>query len=270
VPSTGSESTTKRALITGASSGVGAAFAQLLSREGYQAVLVGRNKERLESVAAGLAHPAQVVVADLTEEAELASVEALVADAAPVDLLVNNAGAGWYRPFARLDPEHLAEMIALNVTALLRLTRAAVPIMVARGQGSLINISSVAGAYPAPNMAVYAATKAFVSNLSTSLAEELRGSGVTVTCVNPGYVRTDFHARSGENLDHIDEADWISPTDVAARALAAHRRGEELVTVYPEAPLWRRIQRSGRASLVRRAPWLRDVKHALTASGRAG
>lgn len=271
VSTTRTESPARRALITGASSGVGAAFAQLLSQEGYQSVLVGRNQECLESVAASLAGPAQIVVADLTQEAGLASVEALVAEARPpVDMVINNAGAGWYSAFVQLDPRDLAETVALNVTALLRLSRAALPVMVARGHGGLINISSVAGAYPAPNMAVYAASKAFVTNLSASLAAELRGRGVTVTCVSPGYIRTDFHARSGENLDHIDGADWISPSDVARRALAAHRRGEEAVTVFPEAPLWRRIQRSGRASLVRRAPWLREVKRALTATGRSG
>jgi uncharacterized protein len=236
------------ALITGASSGVGAAFAQLLAQEGHQPLLVGRNGERLAAVAASLPVPARVVVADLTDEADLASVEALAADAA---MVVNNAGAGWYSPFARLDPRELAETIALNVTALLRISRAAVPAMVERGLGSLINISSVAGAYPAPNMAVYAASKAFVTNLSASLAAELRGTGVVVTCVSPGYIRTDFHARSGENLEHVADEDWIEPLDVARRALAAHRRGEEAVTVFPELPLWRRIQRSGKARLAR-------------------
>ncbi len=256
---------TPRALVTGASSGIGAAFARLLSREGYQPVLVGRDRERLESVAASLAGPAQLLVADLTSEGELAYVESVVAEAAaPVDMLVNNAGAGWYGPFVQLDPHRLAETIALNVTAVARLSRAALPLMVARGRGSLINISSIAGSSPAPNMAVYAASKAFVSNWSASLTQELRGSGVAVTCVDPGYVRTDFHARSGEHLDHVEDAEWISPEDVALRSLQAHRCGAEVVTVYPPTPLWRRIQRSSRTSLLR----LRDVGRARRTPGR--
>ncbi len=192
------------------------------------------------------------MVADLTSEAELAYVESVLAEpAAPVSMLVNNAGAGWHSPFVQLDPHLLAETIALNITAVLRLSRAMLPLMVARGHGSLINISSIAGSFPAPNMAVYAASKAFVSNWSASLTAELRGSGVTVTCVNPGYVRTDFHAGSGECLDEIEDAAWISPEDVALRALEANRRGEEVVTVYPPTPLWRRVQRSSRTSLLR-------------------
>jgi short-subunit dehydrogenase len=270
-PTTRPEGPTRRALITGASSGVGAAFARLLSQQGCELVLVGRSRERLESVAGSLVGPTQILVADLTREADLIDVETLVAEATtPVDMLVNNAGAGWYSSFAQLDPHALAETIALNVTAVLRLSRAALPLMVARGHGSLINISSIAGSYPAPNMAVYAASKAFVTNWSASVAAELRGSGVAVTCVNPGYVRTDFHARSGEDLNHIADAEWISPNDVALRALAAHRRGEEVVRVLPEAPLWRRVQRSGRTALVRKAPWLHDVKRALKAPGRSG
>lgn len=265
-PSTrATEPYTGRALITGASSGIGAAFARLLSRERYQLVLLGRNRGRLESVAASLTGPAQLLVADLTSEAELAYVESFVAEAAaPVNMLVNNAGVGRYSPFAQVDPHSLAETIALNVTAVLRLSRATLPLMVARGHGSVINISSIAGSFPAPNMAVYAASKAFVSNWSASLTAELRGSGVTVTCVNPGYVRTDFHARSGERLDHIEDAEWISSEYVALRALEAHRGGEEVVTVYPQTPLWRRIQRSSRTSLL----WLRDMKRTQKASSR--
>ncbi|MBV9923059.1 MAG: SDR family NAD(P)-dependent oxidoreductase, partial [Pseudonocardia sp.] len=123
--------TARRALITGASSGVGAAFAELVSQDGYQPVLVGRNRERLESVAAALSGSAQVVVADLTQEADLASVEALAVDS---DMVINNAGAGWYRSFIQLDLQGLAETVALNVTALTRISRAALPAMVARGR----------------------------------------------------------------------------------------------------------------------------------------
>ena len=231
-------------------------------------MLVGRDRGRLESVAAALDGPARHLVADLTQEADLASVEALVADRTTgVDLLVNNAAAGWHGAFAQLDPRWIAQTVALNVTAALRLARAALPPMSARGRGGLINVSSVAAAYPAPDMAVYAASKAFVSSWSAALATELRGSGVTVTCVSPGWVRTDFHDRSGEHVDHVPDEEWLSPDDVARLALAAHLRGEHAVTVTPPVPVWSRAQRSGRAALARSAAVIRSAA-AARRSGR--
>lgn len=260
-----------RALVTGASSGIGAAFARALAQQGYEVVLVGRDRERLAAVAAGLAGPARVVVADLTREPDLAAVEAVAADPdAPVDLLVNNAAAGWHGPFVEHDPDLLGATVALNVTAAVRLARAALPGMLARGRGGLINVSSVAGSSPAPRMAVYAATKAFVDSWSATLVQETRGTAVTVTCVRPGYVRSAFHDRSGEDLDHLPDTEWIPADTVAARALDAHARGRASVVVLPDLPVRERALRQGRGWLLRHAPWVRDVRRAVRSRVRSG
>lgn len=264
-------SAVRRALVTGASSGIGAAFAGALSAQGYELILVGRDRERLAAVAGGLPGPARVVVADLTREPDLAAVEALLADAdAPVDLLVNNAAAGWHGPFVEHDPDLLGATVALNVTAAVRLTRAALPSMLARGRGGLINVSSVAGSSPAPNMATYAATKAFVNSWTASLRAETRGTDVTVTAVQPGYVRSAFHARSGEDLDHLPDTEWIPAETVAARALEAHARGRAVVVVLPDLSPVERAKRRVRAWLILRAPWVRDVTRAVRSRVRSG
>jgi short-subunit dehydrogenase len=266
VPDTGSQ----RAVVTGASSGIGAAFARLLAARGDEVVLVGRDRARLETVAAGLGGHVDVVVADLTREDELATVEMLLRDATvPVGLLVNNAGAGWYGPVVDHDPEHLRDTVALNVTALIRLTRAVLPGMVHRGSGGVINVSSVAGSSPSANMATYAATKAFVDSWSASVVRELHGTGVVVTNVKPGYVRSEFHARSGEDLVHVPDAEWLAPGDVARRALAAHARGRRSVVILPEVGRIRGGVRWARAGLRRRAPWLGAVKRAVTGGHRS-
>jgi short-subunit dehydrogenase len=261
----------RRALVTGASSGIGAAFARILSERGYEVVLVGRDGGRLASVAGTLQGPSQVLAADLTLESDLSTVEEVLSSpSTSVDLLVNNAAAGWHGPFVEQDPDVLTATVALNATALVRLSRAALPPMIARGTGGLISISSVAGASPAAEMATYAATKAFVNNWSASMVMELRGTGVTVTCVKPGYVRTDFHTRSGEVLDHLPDAEWMTPETVALRALEAHTRGRASVVVLPKLPPWQRVQRAGKIWLIRRVPWLRNVKRALRPAAGSG
>jgi hypothetical protein len=263
------DTSVSRALVTGASSGLGAAFARTLSERGYDVVLVGRDRERLASVAATLPGVAQVVVADLTLPSGLATVEALLSDGdAPIDLLVNNAGAGSHGPFVDHDPDLLTDTVALNVTAVIRLTRAVLPGMIARGRGGLINVSSVAGSSPAADMATYAATKAFVDSWSASMALELRGTGLTVTTARPGYVRSDFHLRSGENLDHIPDVEWMSPESVARRVIEAHVRGRASVNVLPPLSPKEWVQRRGKTWLVQRAPWLRNIKRTLVRTTR--
>ncbi|HEY3241638.1 MAG TPA: SDR family oxidoreductase, partial [Acidimicrobiia bacterium] len=188
----------ERALVTGASGGIGEVLARRLAARGCHLVLVARTEPALEKLASELsaAHGVDVEVlpADLITEEGVAAVEARLAQdgAPPVDLLVNNAGYGSAGPFAELDPARVAGEVRLNVLALVRLTRAAVPGMVARGRGSVLNVSSVASLQPLPNMATYAATKAFVTSFSESLHEELRGRGVTVTALLPGFTRTGF------------------------------------------------------------------------------
>ena len=164
----------QRALVTGASGGIGEALARRLAAQGSHLVVVARTQPALEKLAGELsaAHGIEVEVlpADLITEDGVASVEARLSDAGapPVDLLINNAGYGSAGQFAELDPARVAGEVRLNVLALVRLTRAAVPAMVDRGGGAVLNVSSVASLQPIPNMATYAATKAFVTSFSES------------------------------------------------------------------------------------------------------
>ena len=170
------------ALVTGASSGIGAAFARRLAAAGSDLVVVARRRDRLEELAAELrtAHGVHVeaLAADLTDPAELALVEARLGDPdRPIDLLVNNAGAGGHGAFAALPVDGVEAMVRLNLLAPVRLTSAALPAMVARGSGGIVNVSSISGEQPIPFVATYAATKAFLTSLSESVHEELRDTG---------------------------------------------------------------------------------------------
>ncbi|MGH9004781.1 MAG: SDR family NAD(P)-dependent oxidoreductase, partial [Acidimicrobiia bacterium] len=215
----------QRALVTGASGGIGEALARRLAARGCHLVLVARTVPALDQLAAELsaAHgvEAEVLPADLITEDGVAAVAARLADGAgpPVDLLVNNAGYGSAGKFAELDPARVAGEVRLNVLALVRLTSAAVPPMVARGRGSILNVSSVAGLQPIPNMATYAATKAFVTLFSESLHEELRAQNVTVTALLPGFTKTGFQARAG--VSRLPTWAWMDAGQVADAALAA-------------------------------------------------
>jgi hypothetical protein len=197
-------------------------------------VLVARTQPALEKLAGELsaAHgiDVEVLPADLITEDGVAAVEARLAEEGgpPIDLLVNNAGYGSAGPFAELDPARVAGEVRLNVLALVRLTRAAVPPMVARGAGAVLNVSSVASLQPIPNMATYAASKAFVTSFSESLHEELRGRGVTVTALLPGFTRTGFKARAGLERSGIPDFAWMDAGRVADAALAATAGGRAL------------------------------------------
>ncbi len=214
-----------RALVTGASGGIGEALARRLAARGCHLILVARTGPALETLAAELsaAHgvDAEVLPADLTTDDGVAAVAARFEDGGgpPVDLLVNNAGYGSAGRFAELDPDRVAGEVRLNVLALVRLTSAAVPGMVARGGGAVLNVSSVAGLQPIPNMATYAATKAFVTSFSESLHEELRPRGVTVTALLPGFTKTGFQARAG--VSRLPTWAWMDAGRVADDALAA-------------------------------------------------
>ena len=220
-----------RALVTGASSGIGREIARRLAADGGDLVLVARDRERLDVLAKELtaAHDgvaAEVLVADLADPAQLAAVEARVADAErPLDLVVNNAGFGTYGTFAELDVEAEQREIAVNVTALVRLTHAALGAMLTRGRGAVLNVSSVAGLQATPGNATYGATKAFVASFGEAVAGELAGTGVTLTTVLPGFTRTEFDQRAGVGGRKIPDAAWMSPEAVAEQALAATRAG---------------------------------------------
>jgi short-subunit dehydrogenase len=226
------------ALVTGASSGIGEALAVELARRGVgHLVLVARRADRLQALASDLARRFDTAVealpADLTDPAGRAAVEArLAADSdtqPPIDLLVNNAGIGTAGPLVELDPDAEERQISLNVTAVVRLTRAALPGLVERGRGAVLNVSSMASFQPNPGMATYSGSKAFVTLFSETLYEELRGSGVTVTALCPGYVRTEFQAHIPDaELSKVPDGVWLSLDTVARQAVTATARGRAL------------------------------------------
>jgi len=220
----------RRAWVTGASTGIGAAFARRLARDRFDLALVARSRPRLAKLAAELekAHrvACAVVPADLTVAADLERVAKAIGADAGLELLVNNAGFGTVGRFAELDPAREEDEIRLNVVALVRLARAALPGLVERRRGSIINVSSMAAFQPAPLNATYGATKAFVNSFTESLHEELRGTGVRVQALCPGFTRTEFQERAGIDVSGLPAFAWMSPEDVVEASLAALRRGE--------------------------------------------
>jgi short-subunit dehydrogenase len=228
--SSGHRGSGKRAWVTGASTGIGAAFARRLASEGYDLSLVARSARQLEQLADELqaAHGirAQAVAADLIDAAALLEVEHAVARDTHLELLVNNAGFGTNGAFASLDVSREEDEIRLNVLALTRLTRAALPGLVRRGHGGVINVSSLAGFHPAPFNATYGATKAFVNSFTEALYEELRGTGVQVMALCPGFTRTEFQERAGIDTSGIPSLAWMSAEAVVDAALKGYRRGD--------------------------------------------
>ncbi len=222
--------TGRTALITGASSGIGEAFARRLARDRYDLVLVARNKERLEEIAGELrdAHRigAKVLPADLTKTQSLRKIERAIASDENLEVLVNNAGFGTMGPLVELDPDTEEEQIRLNILALSRLTRAALPEMVRRHRGAIINVSSMAGMQPGPKTATYSATKAFVNSFTESLHEELLGTGVQTQVLCPGFTRTEFQRRANIDTAGIPDMAWMSPEEVVDISIASLGRGD--------------------------------------------
>ena len=221
------------ALITGASAGIGRAFAVGLARRGHDLVLVARDATRLAEVAADLAreHGVRAVplAADLLTADGLAAVEARLTDVdAPVDLLVNNAGFGTFGRFAELDVEREVHEVELNVVALLRLTHAALTAMETRSAGAILNLASLAAYQPAPRSATYGATKAFVHSFTHAVHEEARGTGVRVLLVCPGYTHTEFHDRAGLGVTELPEFVWQEADAVVDAALRDLDRGRSV------------------------------------------
>lgn len=216
-----------RALITGASTGLGKEFAEQLAGRGHDLVLVARSRETLQAVADDLTArrgvQVEVLVADLTDRAQLGRVADRVADAgSPVDLLVNNAGFGSRRGFVRNDLEEEERAVDLMVRAVMVLSHAAGGAMRARGRGAILNVSSVAGFVV---MGHYSAIKSYVTVLSEALATELAPHGVTVTVVCPGFTHTEFHDRAEMNMSMLPDALWLEAPDVVRQALDDVARG---------------------------------------------
>lgn len=219
------------ALITGASTGIGAEFARALAARGNDLVVVARNEQRLEELATALRGEhgmnVEVLPADLETNDGIARVEARLGERAePIELLVNNAGFGTSGAFHELPVEGEVAEITLNVVALVRLTHAALKPMVHRGHGGVINVSSVGAYQPTPHSATYGATKAFVSNFTNAIHEELDGTGVKAMVLAPGFTHTEFHVRAKiENNDSMPGFVWQTADEVVAAALKAYDKG---------------------------------------------
>ncbi|UYB52524.1 SDR family oxidoreductase [Xanthomonas sp. AM6] len=218
------------ALVTGASSGIGALYADRLARRGYDLILVARSRERLNALAADISNrtgrAVQVLAADLADARQLAEVEATLRQDASIRLLVNNAGIGTHTPLLESDVERMTHMVALNVTAPMRLAYAAVPAFVARGQGAVINIASIVALAPELLNGVYGGSKAFVLAFSQALQRELGGTGVQVQAVLPGATATDFWQTGGLPLEHLDGRIVMRAEDLVDAALLGFDRGE--------------------------------------------
>ena len=226
----------KTALITGASGGIGAAFAEALAAAGCDLVLVARSADKLHALAQQLSQRhgrrVEVVVADLAKASPGARLKKTVDTLGlPVDLLVNNAGFGTTGPFETLDPGREQEEIRLNTGAVVDLSRAFLPAMLAAGSGAIINVASMAAFQPLPYMAVYGATKAFVWSFSDALWGECRGRGVHVMAVCPGPVDTAFFEATGDAhlRDTVPRASVVSARQVVDEALRGLRRRNRLV-----------------------------------------
>ena len=221
----------QRALITGASSGIGAAFARRLGHEGFGLMLVARRRDRLETLAHQIEREANVaveaLVADLARSDDLAVVEARVAQDPALAILVNNAGFAPSGRFQQTDPALLEAMIQVHVVAVTRLTRAALPHMLARDRGTIINVSSTSAylADPGSIFNTYAGTKAFVIGFTVGLQEDVQGTGVRIQALCPAWTRTEILEAAGRAWDIPDEY-TMPPDQVVDASLAALRLGE--------------------------------------------
>jgi short-subunit dehydrogenase len=230
-----STTTTKgTALITGASTGIGAIYADRLAKRGYDLILVARNRHRLTALARRLTdetgRSVEAIAADLNDRADLARIEAMLRTDASITLLVNNAGVGGAAPLLASDIDKMDDMIRLNVGALTRLTYVAAPGFVARGGGTIVNIASIVAISPETLNGVYGGTKAFVLAFSQSLHHELADKGVRVQAVLPGATATEFWDTAGLPVRNLPAEIVMSAEDMVDAALAGLDQGE-VVTI---------------------------------------
>src|SRR4051812_7383073 len=224
----------KRALVTGASSGIGAAIARELAALGVELVLTARGRDALDAVAAecrARGVRADVVIADLGRPEAAAALWAAARALGAIDIVINNAGFGYFRPFRDVAWPREAELLQLNITSLVELSRRFIDDRRgAAGRAYLVNIASI-GAYQAvPHMAVYASSKAFVRNFTEALHDELRGTPISATCICPGGTETNFHAAAGAgNYGWLANASMMSAAAVARTTVAAMRAGKRNV-----------------------------------------
>ena len=223
---------TQTAVVTGASSGIGAVYADRLAARGYDLILVARRVDRLNALADKLAtthgRKVQVLAADLAQESDLARVEDVLRRDASLRLLVNNAGIARFRPFVQSSIEDSTSQVALNITALTRLALAVLPGFVARKEGTLINVASILAVHALPVSTVYSASKAYVLQFSRGLQQELAGTGVTVQAVLPAATETEIWTEeiSGVGLSALAKDTVMSAHDLVDAALAGLDQGE--------------------------------------------
>jgi len=226
----------RKALVTGASSGIGAVYADRLARRGFDLILVARNTERLNKVASQITattnRQVEILFADLSDSDDRALIEKRLREDATIEILVNNAGFGGVTPLLQSNVETMEEMIDLNVTGLTRLTYAAVPGFVARGHGTVINLSSVVGIVPELLNGVYGGTKAFVLAFTQSLQHELKDKGVRVQAVLPGATATEFWNVAGLPHEKLPGG-WVMKTETMVDAALVGLDAGEVVTIPP-------------------------------------
>ncbi|GAB2751216.1 SDR family NAD(P)-dependent oxidoreductase [Kitasatospora kifunensis] len=218
------------ALITGATAGIGAAFARRLAKDGHDLVLVARDTKRLTETAAELESRfgvrAEVLTADLATEAGIGAVEERLKDGArPIGILINNAGFGNRGNYLSVPLEQELEMVKVHIEAVLRLTSAALPGMRERGFGGVVNVASVAAFVP---RGTYGASKAWMVNFTQGIARDLAGSGVRLLALCPGFTRTEFHQRAGMGTKNVPAWGWLSAERVVDEALRDLARGRSL------------------------------------------
>jgi short-subunit dehydrogenase len=244
------------ALITGASAGIGAIYADRLAKRGYDLMLVARNQSRLAALAKRLENETgrsiETIAGDLNDKADLARIETVLRTDASITLLVNNAGVGAAAPLLNSDVEKMDEMIRLNVGALTRLTYAAVPGFVARGGGTIVNIASSVAISPETLNGVYGGSKAFVLAFSQSLQHELAQKGIRVQAVLPGATATEFWDIAGLPVSNLRAGTVMSAEDLVDAALAGLDQGE-IVTIpsLPDKAEWDGYEAARRAMSTR-------------------
>jgi len=239
-------------LITGASTGIGATYAERFAKRGHDLVLVARDQGRMEDLAARLRRQHGVAVdilpADLTSAAELAAVEARLRDDGRIGILVNNAGAGLAGNFAEQATDDVGRLVALNTTAVVRLASAVTPRFVAAGEGAIVNIASVVGLVPEFGQTVYGATKAFVLFLSQGLSLELAPKGIYVQAVLPAATRTEIWERSGVDVNTLTGVMEVGEM-VDAALVGFDRREGITIPPLPDAAQWDSYQLARQAMI---------------------
>jgi len=261
----------KTAAITGAAGGLGSSFARQLARQGYRLLLIDRRRGPLEQLAAELRHSHQTEaepwVADLTDSDAISAVARRLAEVSDLDLLVNNAGFGFSRYLVDVDVERHVEMISVHVVAPMSLCHAVLPGMIRRNRGAVINVSSLSGWTPSAGVVQYAATKAYLTCFSASVADELRGTNVKIQTLCPGFTTTGFHATEimrGFDFGRAPKWMWMTPDAVVACSLRKLPKGglvipgwhNRLISIFMRRPIFAplvlalcRLNAAGRAKL---------------------